>query len=124
MRDELLGDLPATGGRPNFGADKVPEPDDRGYACEDCGSIGRDLTYYPTEDIHACGPCSNGEHEPSAPYSMTSWDDPRSSPIQDIREAKRFLEGLPRPDRVVVTPEAAGDIERIVNRTKRKGGAE
>jgi len=63
-RDEMLGDLRATGGRPNFGADPAPPPeDDRGGACEDCGSIAGPMTYYPEEDIHACPPCSNGKPE-------------------------------------------------------------
>lgn len=60
-RDDMLGDLPATGGRPRFGLDPVAiEP-----TCADCGAEEL-LTYYPADDEYACVPCSNGQTEPKS----------------------------------------------------------
>jgi len=40
----------------------TPKPDAPPPKCADCGTVV-DLTYYPSADEHACGPCSNGERE-------------------------------------------------------------
>jgi len=69
-RDEMLGDLPATGGRPDFSA--KPEAPTITPECADCGTT-EGLTYYPSADEHACAPCSNGSPEPfnGEPYFPT-----------------------------------------------------
>lgn len=67
MNNDMLGDLPATGGRPRFGLDPVAiEP-----TCADCGAGQEELlTYYPADDEYACVPCSNGQSEPQSLGSL------------------------------------------------------
>lgn len=97
-REDLLGDLPATGGRPKFGADK-PAPVADVPTCVDCGATelsavpkktwddGKKLRYYPADDEYSCQPCASGTPEPGIP-----WDDPDANPAQDFRDAVKKFE--------------------------------
>ena len=107
MSDGLLGDLPATGGRHDFGTTEVAEPE-----CADCGTKGS-LTYYPADDEHACPPCSNGGLEPGIP-----WYDAEARPIDDFRRGIEKIRQIPVD--LLDSGKMDGAITDVINRTRRE----